>query len=61
MENTIEFRREQAHIKIMRLIEGRYFKQKDLADMMGIKYRTLWNRKKDKNWTGKEIEIIENL
>lgn len=55
-EETIQ----KAHDKIERLIEGKYYKQVELADMFGISYRTLWGRRKDKNWTGKEVEIILN-
>lgn len=61
MEISREKRRQDAHEKIEQLIESKFYKQTELASMMGITYRTFWSRRKEESWTGKEIVLIESL
>jgi len=54
-------KREETDKKIEMLIKDKYYKQTELANLLGISYMTLYNRRRDKNWSGKEISIIESL
>jgi hypothetical protein len=61
MEITREQRRLNAHEKVEELIKSKFYKQIEIAEFLGITYRTFWTRRKEKSWTGKEISVIEGL
>lgn len=52
--------RKQADLKLKELIEGKFYKQTEIAKALGISYMTLYNRRKNSDWTMREMNLILN-
>lgn len=61
MIELIDESRSKASKKIDKLLNGKFYKRKEIAEILGMSYRTFWTRKRDNTWTAKEIAIINEL
>lgn len=53
--------REKAGFKVAELVDNKFYKRIELAEMLGMTYTTFYHRVKKGNWSGREINIIMGL
>lgn len=53
--------REKAGVKVAELVDNKFYKRIELAEMLGMTYTTFYHRVKKGNWSGNEINIIMSL
>lgn len=57
----MENKREQITEKVEALISDKLYTKEDIARALNVTRQTIYNRLRDKNWKGVEINIINEL